>query len=92
MSCFFADPVTFYTITCAYNLWVPTSPWLWACAWFTETAFCVCACVHVADEFGYMQQFKIRVQRVFKDVVKAFPNGLYRHKNNENDILGYQVN
>jgi len=34
------------------------------------------------------------MERVCKDVVKAFPSGLYKHKiaeNNEGDLLGYQV-
>ena len=38
-------------------------------------------------------QFKVWVERVCKDVVKAFLNGLYGYKqlkNNEGDFLDYQ--
>jgi len=34
---------------------------------------------------------KIRVERVWKDVVKAFPKGLYAAENNVVGLLGYQV-
>lgn len=37
--------------------------------------------------------FKILVERVCKDILLAFPNGLYKHKlkHNEVDLLSYQV-
>ena len=41
-----------------------------------------------------MCQFEVRVERVCKDVVMAFPKGLYSRKTPENNIvglLGYQV-
>jgi len=41
-----------------------------------------------------MCRFEIRVEQVWKDIVKAFPKGLYEHKTAENNmvgLLGYQV-
>jgi len=34
----------------------------------------------LVEGWGNTCQFEIRVERVWKDVEKAFPKGLYRHK------------
>ena len=56
---------------------------------------CIFVCMHVCLSFrGNTCQFEIRVERVRKDIVKAFPKGLYGHKTTENNavgLLGYQV-